>query len=180
MDKHTHSDPSAKNYLFERTHKPIPPDLTAFTKCGFFTVSGIVHCLQTGAQSEVKRGFPVLFDHFSSTFDEALLQNKSEVVLNIHNECLALLWYTACVSPQFGTTAALEVKVNGDIVAGGSASAQSSYQIGVEMTLSALTVLCLHQKPGQVIELINNDNTADIAHSSLVLVLIDAAAQSQG
>ncbi len=175
MDKHTHPNSSAKNYLFQSTHKPIPPDLAAFEKCGIFSVTGIVHCLQTGAQTEVKKGFPVRFDHFSSTLGDALLQNKSEVVLNTNNECLALLWYTACVSPQFGTTASLEVKVNGDIVAGGSASAQSSYQIGVEMALSALTVVRLHNKPGQVIELINCDNTADIAHSSLVLVLIDAA-----
>ncbi len=175
MDKHTHSDPSAKNYLFEGTHKPVPPDLAAYAKCGIFSVTGIVHCLQTGAQTEVKKGFPVRFDHFSSTLGDALLQNKSEVVLNTHNDCLALLWYTACISPQFGTTAFLEVKLNGDIVAGGSASAQSAYQIGVEMTLSALTVVRLHNKPRQVIELINCDNTADIAHSSLVLVLLDAA-----
>lgn len=180
MKKQTHSDLSREQYLSRAVQKsgpkPIFPNLSAFSEFGTFTVSGIIHCIQTQLQSDVKKGLPIPFDFITSTMDGVSLQKQSAITMDIRKECIALLWYTACVSPQFGTTASLEVMTDGAIVAGSSAYAQSSYQIGAQMTLSALTVMSLHKRSAQAFELINTDSTADICHASLVMLLLDGAA----
>lgn len=182
MDNQAHSDRSAEEYLSRIAEsglkKPIPPELSGLSKTGCFNVSGIVHCLQTDLQTDVKKGLPVLFEHISSTAGNAVLHSDGTVILPAGNACLALLWFCACVSPLLGTTASLELRINGAAVSGGSASAQSAYQVGAEMSLTALTVVSLQKDTKQTLALVNSSTTADIAHASLVMILFDPAACS--
>ncbi len=177
MNKRPHSNLSKEEYLSRLMQKPPPdillPELSAFMGCAAFTIAGIAHCLQTQMQMDVRKGMAVRFELFSSTCDALSLKEQCEIILAAPHDCIALLLYTVCVSPQFGTCAALDAVLDGVPAAGGSAFAQSSYQIGSEMTLTAHTAVRLFQTRPQVLQLVNRDSTADINHASLLLVLLN-------
>lgn len=165
-------DLSTEEYLSRMTQKrpdTLPPaNLAAFSQGGAFTVSGMAHGLKTRPQADVKNKEALVFDHLSSTFGgNAAQQQGDELCITVQNDCPALIWYTACASPLYGTSASLELELNGLPVSGGFARASSSYQIGVQMSLGAMTFAILRANEAQRLRLLNADATADMTSASL-------------